>query len=328
MLGKDHRFGLIPLLFLFFGVIQAEAEGDGGYAGAFLRMGLGARPLGMGGAFSAVAQDAYAGYYNPSGLPLLNFREFVTTLSFLPLDRRLNYIGYAQSISPKTQGKRTAEVVRAGFSLGWINSGVENIDGRDMNGRPIGTFSNSENAFYFSFALMSHQRVSLGFSAKVLYNRFPSLAEDGKAITAKGFGMDFGALIRPFDNLSLGILMRDVGSKYTWNTEKLWERGTTRVDRFPRGFRVGVAFQLPEEGVIGALDLEKNQKQDWRYHLGFEVTSNDKMAFRGGLNNGEFSFGVGFKYRVFKKISKLDYAYVVNKVAARGDHFVSWSFLF
>lgn len=328
MLGKDYHHGLICLLLLLLGVIQAEAKGDGGYAGAFLRMGLGARSLGMGGAFSAVAQDAYAGYYNPAGLPLLKSREFVTTLSFLPLDRRLNYLGYAQSISPKPQGEKATKAVRAGFSLGWINSGVKNIDGRDMDGRPIGTLSNSENAFYFSFALMPYQRVSLGFSAKVLYNRFPSLAEDGRAITAKGFGMDFGALIRPLDNLSLGVLMRDMGSKYTWNTEKLWERGTTRVDRFPRGFRVGVAFQLPKEGVIGALDLEKNQKQQWRYHLGFEVTSNDKMTFRGGLNNGEFSFGVGFKYQVFKKISKLDYAYVINKVVAQGDHLLSWSFLF
>ncbi|RKZ05995.1 hypothetical protein DRQ25_14900, partial [Candidatus Fermentibacteria bacterium] len=45
------------------------------YAGEFLYVGAGARALGMGGAFCAVADDASAGYWNPSGLFLINGQE-------------------------------------------------------------------------------------------------------------------------------------------------------------------------------------------------------------------------------------------------------------
>jgi len=50
------RNSIILLLASLFICSIASAEGDGGYAGAFLRGGIGARPLGMGGAFTAIAE--------------------------------------------------------------------------------------------------------------------------------------------------------------------------------------------------------------------------------------------------------------------------------
>jgi hypothetical protein len=48
--------------------------GRGGYAGSFLRIGLGARAMAMGGGSAAILNDAYSAYYNPAGLGYLNKR--------------------------------------------------------------------------------------------------------------------------------------------------------------------------------------------------------------------------------------------------------------
>ena len=38
------------------------------YAGDFLTLGVGARPLALGGSFAAIADDSTAAYWNPAGL--------------------------------------------------------------------------------------------------------------------------------------------------------------------------------------------------------------------------------------------------------------------
>ena len=47
------------------------------YAGEFLKIQVGARALGMGGAFAAVADDATAPYWNPAGMVYLPYREVI-----------------------------------------------------------------------------------------------------------------------------------------------------------------------------------------------------------------------------------------------------------
>jgi hypothetical protein len=47
------------------------------YAGEFMKIPVGARAIGMGGAFSAVADDATAPYWNPAGMVYLPYREAV-----------------------------------------------------------------------------------------------------------------------------------------------------------------------------------------------------------------------------------------------------------
>src|SRR5437868_6492711 len=53
----------------------AHAVGKGTSGGQFLRVGVGARAPGMGGAFSPVADDATAIYWNPAGLAMLEKKE-------------------------------------------------------------------------------------------------------------------------------------------------------------------------------------------------------------------------------------------------------------
>ena len=51
------------------------------YTGEFLKLGVGARALGMGGAFAGLADDASAAYWNPAGLAYLKTNQFMPTHS-------------------------------------------------------------------------------------------------------------------------------------------------------------------------------------------------------------------------------------------------------
>ena len=61
----------IAILLLVSGVVLAE-DGEGGYAGAFLRIPMGARPVAMGGAYTAIANDGAGSFYNVAGITGIN----------------------------------------------------------------------------------------------------------------------------------------------------------------------------------------------------------------------------------------------------------------
>ena len=62
------------------------ASGPGTVGGDFLKIGVGERAVGMGGAFSSIADNATAIYWNPAGLSQLTKRE----LSGMKLDYLLD----------------------------------------------------------------------------------------------------------------------------------------------------------------------------------------------------------------------------------------------
>src|SRR2546428_575593 len=71
------RFSL-PLACALLGlsVLAGEARATK-YGGEFLKVPVGARAVGMGGAFVAVADDATAPWWNPAGLVFLPYREVI-----------------------------------------------------------------------------------------------------------------------------------------------------------------------------------------------------------------------------------------------------------
>jgi len=133
-----RNFLLISVLFLCCPSLLTGKTEKGGYPGQFLRMGLGARAIGMGGAFVSVADDGYAVYYNPAGLSGIQNRTISLGMRFLSLDRTFGFLGYAQHLGPS-----------AGIGFGLVHAGVDDIERRDVTGIPFGNIPYSENAFYF-----------------------------------------------------------------------------------------------------------------------------------------------------------------------------------
>jgi hypothetical protein len=314
--------GLILLAVV--GTVHAD---DGIFAGAFLRMGLGARANAMGGAFTGVAEGAVAAYYNPAGIPFLEKREIMLSYRFLSLDRNFNYIGFATGVRPKVEEGSGELALNGGLALSWIHAGVDNIDGRDFAGNHYQNFSNSEHAFALSFGVMPIKNMlAIGLTGRVLYNRFPDMGDDNATISDTGLGVDLGVLVKPLPYLSVGFVIKNINARYSWKTAKLWEKDIDKIDRFPQTFRGGIALRYPYPWLLLAADIEKNNQQDLKYFIGTEALLLDQFAARAGLNNGSLTLGGGYLFQLFSRSVQIQYAFVTKKYDADSEHIFSWVF--
>ncbi len=95
-------------------------------------------------------------YYNPAVTPFQENNSFQAGYSFLSFDRSLNFLNFTRKFDFYSAKDSVSEFRKprttAGLSVGIINSGIGNIDGRDNNGLPTGELSTSENQFFIGLA--------------------------------------------------------------------------------------------------------------------------------------------------------------------------------
>lgn len=304
----------IFLLAFFILPVTLSAQGEGGLAGAFLRMGLGARAIAMGGAQTAVADDGFASYYNPAGLPFLEKRHFSSSYSLLSLDRKIQYISYSQRLGPQ-----------AGLSVFWLGAGVDNIDGRDFAGNHISDLGESVNIFGLSFANRFHDKISIGLTVKIINH---NLDLDYKNVSADDLFFDIGLMVIPLENLKVGIQLKDIDGTLRWDTQNIFSRGTTSVDSIPYIINTGASYLLKDKYLISTT-LEFNQKLQEKFRLGLEYQINDLYALRIGTEDDRIAFGGGLLYSVPNSIeTEINYAFLQEISGEGGTHLFSWEFIF
>jgi hypothetical protein len=308
---KMVRKTLISIVFLaaLFPQMLLSGDGDGGYAGAFLRIGAGARALGMGTAFTAIADDHSAFIYNPAGVALIKGREVGLSYALMSFDRRLGFVGFVTELKPN-----------GGLGLGWINAGDSNIDGRDINGEPTGDLSYSDNVFFFSFAQQIGSYGAVGIGMRYLYQKLVDQ-------TAKGFGIDAGARLHILPDLWIGGVIQNINAKYTWNTS-YWERETTTKDDVPLQFRCGSAYRLLDRKLLLAIDVGKNTEQDVAFYSGGEYQVNDLFSLRAGLKSGELTAGGSFLQFVQWGTMRIDYTFMAHMRGLGSTHLFSLGYRF
>ena len=124
-------------------IFAAESAGQ---AGAYLKMGVGARALGMGSAFTAVANDSTAAFWNPAGLAKLKNHEASFMHANLSDDRDYNFFNYAHVLKGK-EGKSNGTL-----ALSHIRFGIDGIPETQENpdtGEPI--LDDAGNVRIFSY---------------------------------------------------------------------------------------------------------------------------------------------------------------------------------
>ncbi len=310
------RFIFPVLIFVTFIAMPVNAQ-LAGTPGAFTRLGFGARGMGMGNALTAVVDGDVTSFYNPAVTPFLTDRVAAVSYGLLSLDRSLNTLSYSQAIQPT-----------AGFSVGIINSGVSNIDGRDADGFQTGDLFTSENQFSFSFANRMSKVISLGIALKIYYYR---LYEN---VSSTDLGIDAGGIARLSDNLTLGIVVQDIGSKYKWDTSNLYgDQGNSTVEPFPLLRKIGLSYAFDDNAGLISLDFENSNENTNIIRMGGELPLSEFFTVRAGLDHWDVqdpaqaapTFGFTVRTSSAKLTPVINYAYVIEPYGLFGMHILSLS---
>ncbi len=249
------------LLFVFLIVPMAFAGGR--YAGASMELGIGARPLSLGGSAVSLIGSAESFYYNPSSLAFI--KRPVVSLMYAPcfgsITSPLANYHFAGLAFPLPNGGTVA--------AGWTRFAVDEIpifpklrgDSyadrlNDITQRPdgvaLGYFQDIEDVFYFSFAKPMDLLLPLGW----LYTELPVQIPFGLNLKllrqriynakASGLGIDAGTMLhfslgKLFDHRSLGEVTIGLSALDISQTNIIWN--TKKQDRVHRSVLWGAAYQ-------------------------------------------------------------------------------------
>jgi len=311
------------------------------YAGEFLRIGVGARALGMGSAFVGLADDGTAAYWNPAGLATLQHRE-ATAMHAEQFGSIVKYdfLSYAMPIGDPGKARQSLgfSFVRLGVDDIPDTRGLEILD-ENKNGKfdyPEDRLVVDESRFIFNSdndvaLLISYARevrpgLSVGGNFKMIRQWL------GDSLRSNGFGLDAGVLWVGPKGWSAGAKLSDATT-----TRILWNTGTNEF--IAPSLRIGGAktrdFGNRRHVVTAALDVQIGFSDErlssqahlggvtFEFHPGIEYWIERRVALRAGMEARNFSAGGGIRVRRFG----MDYAYLDHR-DLDSSHRVSLSYAF
>lgn len=314
---------IILFLIITGGILFANENAR--FAGSYTRLGLGARSLAMGNTGVAAPARGYSFYYNPALAGIENQKVFSTGYNFMSLDRHIYFLSFSMKVPPG-----------AGLSLGWLQSGTGELYSYNSIGENTGEINHSANAVYGSFSRQFSDKLSIGVTLKILLEYI----NDGSSefdYSSTGVGGDIGIFYQATEDLAIGAVYKDIGSKLKANTEDLFERGGTTIDDFPRLLRVGAFYKTPVDWLNAAYDYELSSKGQHDQHIGFEALHGRNLALRLGLSvmdagspqsYAQYTFGTGLDFNFYKFVSHLDYAFISSVEDEGSSHLFSWEIYF
>ncbi len=351
---KKTVYSITTFTLILLAYLPSQAADEGAHVAEFLSHGVGARALGMGSAFVAIADDVTATYWNPAGLTKINKNGFSTMYSdtfrigggsfFSRGLVSYNFVNYIHQI----QGIGS-------LGLSWIRQGIDNIprttfidvdnngmlgDFHDLNGNGVKDegehyidtptvaeyFSNADNALLISYAREIYSLISIGGNVKLLRQ---SIYEN----SGRGFGLDIGFLLTPYRGIQIGVLLLDAtGTQIRWDTS---DRPTFTRERRLR-FGAAYQFTFPSFGK-GCFDIDFETDQTdlaegtesnagVLIRIGTEYLLFDILALRCGWNGRGFTAGTGLQLNLSSVTFFVDYAFNSHALGASQRISVSGEF--
>jgi len=306
---------VLGLIIAGIGYAQDETKERGatraGTAGAqYLKIGIGARAVGLSDSVVAVVDDSTATYWNPAGLAYIEGTDFTfSDVEWLADIRVMN----------GTFGHK--------FGFGTVGGIFTLVNVGTMTRRTVekpegdGTFSCQDMVIGGSYARWLIPQFAFGGTVKYLREKIYNYS-------ASGIAFDVGLIyITGFRTLKMGISITNFGPDMRYGGSYLEQQKDKQTDvekkfdsfSLPVAVRLGIAYTFFEGNpthnlTVSADTVTPNDGQE-KISVGAEYWIKNMLALRagwfsepskfGGFNPRTFSFGAGVKV---SKI-RIDYAY-------------------
>ncbi len=268
-----------------------------GSPGEWLSQYSGARTLGLGGAYVAVADDPLGILWNPAGPSFMNQNELKFENTHLFDDTSVNAVGFA------VPGSRWPSFGASVVSLG--SGGFQRTN--EMND-PLGTFREGETAWLLTASRAFTPKLAVGLNVKLVQQTVESYS-------GNGFGTDVGLLYDVTPALRAGLSMMNLGGPSIALRDV--------AEAYPTQFRGGLALRLLDQRALLAVQLDQSQGLGTRFHAGAEYWIQSGLALRMGWAQTGGSGGISYR---FAPQYQLDYAAADLPLGLVHRVGVSWRF--
>ncbi len=268
-----------------------------GTGARFLTVESGARPVGMGGAFTAVTGDPYSAAYNPAAV-----------FGVKNLSGSFGHNTYWDNTRIHT-GYVIFEKRSIAFNAGIQFAEISDIEayGSTPTDDPLYLFESQNVLFKGGASFKVHHRVAVGFSAGWVVEKIDSYRD-------YALNGDFGVLVDAGRGINVGASVLYFGQKLQLETEET---------DLPTTYRFGASYKI--SNFLGAADLV-SEDGDTHIHLGGEYNLVDGLSLRAGYRTNydtrDFSAGVGFTHRNFR----IDYAFLPYSDNIDDSHLINLTF--
>ena len=303
----------LTILILAGGSVLAEGLADP------MRIGVGARSMGMGKAYVGLAEDGDALFINPSGIARNPNIKISSMYSVLLNDVTYTVLG---GVYPHTE--------YSAFGLGYVGSSTGDIVLRSAGGTEEGTSSWGSNVLFLSYATylngvfpdlnLGTKDILVGGSLKY----FSTGASGDFTSSDSGFDADLAVLVPVTNYANLGINAQNMLST------TMSESG----DIIPYCYKVGTRIALigkAEESLMAHRNRKLNlvldadvESEGTSTHAGLELWPTKNFALRIGSDTGDLTAGMGIRFYGIE----FDYAYhPYSSIPENATHYFSLSYL-
>ena len=302
--------GLAASLFLLtfmlpFSVEAQQVSGAGSTSTNFQKIGMGARAAGMGNAFTGVADDVTAVFWNPAGLILAKGTQFNFTEGVWLQGVSDEYFAFSQNIDQDGAFGGSIEYLGTGSFPGALEDSLGNYAGV---GPDI-----SASDYYATLAYAQRlgnwipgdffKRSLLGLEASVVGQNVVNI---GNAASSFNLGYLYEITRKTF---YLGALLSNVGTSIQNFTQPL-------SYRFAGSYTLRNSLMKKDRDII-ALDANGYNDTGFKFDLGDEyqmTLGRNDVALRVGYNTEDdlsgITAGAGIAHRFDDFTAFLDYAFV------------------
>ena len=284
---KELRVVLLSSMAILLFALSVIGAQESSVASTF-GLGMGARPLAMGGAFAGLADDGNALFYNPAGLA---WTQGLSVLS-----------SYEARPGTASYGNLSLSLPHLGFGVNYFDFGA--VPETDEFGNAIGTFTYRNYVIIVAagirvadlpFLARIPLAENIGFGLGVKFLKVSTL-EPG---SGSGLAIDLPFLFRSespsprvpiITSYGFGLVIENlVGLPIKY--------GSGHQENWPTKIVVGTSLEFLDCMILAAdLTSEKD------FHLGLEWGPITAVSFRGGLKYEDiwiWSLGMGLGFRNF-----------------------------